>query len=85
MAMLIVIGLIACATTPQRNDQLEEARARSRIWSEDPEAERAAAEQLRAARNDLQRANAAFAAHTPAGGSDSLRLLAQREAQAGKS
>jgi outer membrane protein OmpA-like peptidoglycan-associated protein len=85
MALLIVIGLAACATTPQRNDQLERARATVQNLEQDPEAERAAAEQLRAARNDLQRANAAFANHSPPDEVTYFAYLAQREAQTGKS
>jgi len=85
LALLTVIGLTACATTPQRNDQLEQARATVRNLEQDPQAERAAAEQLRAARNDLQRANAAFADHSPPDEVTYFAYLAQREAQAGKS
>lgn len=82
---LSVAGLAGCATTPQRNDQLETARAAVQSLEQDPEAERAAAEQLRAARNDLQRANAAFAKDSPPEEVTYLAYLAQREAQAGES
>jgi len=85
VALLTVIGLTACATTPQRNDRLEQARATVQSLEQDPEAERAAAEQLRAARNDLQRANAAFASHKPPDEVTYFAYLAQREAQTGKS
>lgn len=85
MVLLTVAGLAACATTPQRNDQLDQARATVQSLEQDPEAERAAAEQLRAARNDLQRANAAFAKQSLPEEVTYLAYLAQREAQAGKS
>lgn len=84
MAILIVAGLAACASTPQRNDQLEQARVTVQSLERDPEAQRAAAEQLRAARNDLRRANAAFEKHSSPEEVTHLAYLAQREAQAGK-
>lgn len=84
MAILIVAGLAACASTPQRNDQLEQARVTVQSLERDPEAQRAAAEQLRAARNDLRRANAAFEKHGSPEEVTHLAYLAQREAQAGK-
>lgn len=84
MAILIVAGLAACASTPQRNDQLEQARLAVQSLEQDPQAERAAAEQLRASRSDLQRANAAFEKHGPPDQVTYLAYLAQREAQTGK-
>lgn len=84
MAFLVAIGLAACATTPQRNDQLDQARAAVQSLEQDPEAERAASEQLRNSRDQLQRANAAFQQHRPPDEVSYLAYLAQREAQAGK-
>jgi outer membrane protein OmpA-like peptidoglycan-associated protein len=84
VALLTIAGLAGCATTPQRNDQLEQARGAVQDLEQDPEAERAAAEQLRAARSDLQRADAAFANHRPPEEVTYLAYIAQREAQAGK-
>lgn len=83
-AILIVAGLAACASTPQRNDELEQARLAVQSLEQDPQAERAAAEQLRASRSDLQRANAAFEKHGPPDQVTYLAYLAQREAQTGK-
>lgn len=85
MVFLTLAALAACATTPQRNDQLEEARATVQGLEQDPEAGRAAAEQLRTARGYLQRADSAFANHSPPEEVTYLAYLAQREAQAGKS
>ena len=84
MAILTVAGLAACASTPQRNDQLEQARLAVQSLEQDPQAERAAAEQLRASRSDLQRANAAFEKHSSPEQVTYLAYLAQREAETGK-
>lgn len=84
VAFLTLLGLAACATTPQRNDQLDQARATVQSLEQDPQAERAASEQLRTSRAQLERANAAFQQHRPPEEVTYLAYLAQRTAQAGK-
>jgi outer membrane protein OmpA-like peptidoglycan-associated protein len=88
---LAAVGLVACATllaacasTPVRNEQLDQARTAVRSLEQDPDAQQAAADQLRDARNNLNRANAAFAKHQPPEEVTYLAYLAQREAEAGK-
>lgn len=83
---LLAVGalLASCATTPQRNDQLDRARASVRDLEQDPNAQQAAASQLRDARNDLQRANTAWEQHRPPEEVTYLAYLADREARAGE-
>ncbi len=82
--MVVAALLAACATTPQRNDQLEQARTAVRGLEQDPDAQTAAAQQLRDARNDLQRANEAFEKRRPRDEVTYLAYLADREAQTGR-
>ncbi len=85
---IIVVGaalLSACAIRPQRNDQLAQARVDVRSLEVDPDAETAAAQQLRDARNDLERANTAFDNHEAPEEVTYLAYLADHEALAGKS
>lgn len=82
--MAAVALLAACATTPQRNDQLEQARTTVRGLDQDPDAQTAAAQQLRDARNDLQRANDAYGQKRPPEKVTHLAYLADHEAQTGK-
>jgi outer membrane protein OmpA-like peptidoglycan-associated protein len=83
-AILLAVGLSACATPPQRNDQLEQARLAVQSLEQDPDAQVAAASQLRDARNDLQHANQAFENRDSPEQVTYLAYLADREAQAGK-
>ncbi len=76
--------LAACASAPQRNDLLEQARAEVQSLSQDPEAQRAAPMQLQAAQQDLQRADEAFARHADPEEVSYLAFRAQREAQIGR-
>lgn len=76
--------LAACASTPHRNDQLEQARTAVRSLEQDPDAQTAAAQQVRDARNDLQHANDAFAQKRPPDEVTYLAYLADREALTGK-
>lgn len=77
--------LAACATRPPvRNEQLDQARNTVHSLEQDPDAQRVAANQLHAARHDLQRANAAFAKHRSSATVNYLAYLANREAEAGK-
>jgi outer membrane protein OmpA-like peptidoglycan-associated protein len=83
-ALLATAVLSACATPPTRNDQLEEARVAVRSLEQDPDAQVAAASQLRDASNNLQHANQAFDAHEAAEQVSYFAYLADREAQAGR-
>lgn len=83
-SLLAAAALSACATQPQRNDQLEEARLAVQSLEQDPDAQLAAASQLRDARNDLQHANQAFDAREASEQVTYLAYLADREAKAGK-
>jgi outer membrane protein OmpA-like peptidoglycan-associated protein len=76
--------LAACATAPVRNDQLEQARAEVTSLGQQPEAATAAAEQLRAAQDALQRADAESQAHGDQGDITHLAYIAMRQAQIGQ-
>lgn len=81
-AALAAAGLPSCATTPQRNDQLDQARSAVQRLEQDPDAEHAASAELRAARNALERANQAFEKHESPEQVTYLAYLADREARA---
>jgi len=84
-AALTAAGVLsACASRPTRNDQLEQARVDVRTLEQDPDAEVAAADQLRDARADLQRANDAYAKHGSTEEVTYLAYLADRTADTGK-
>ena len=87
-ALIVVTSaalLAACATRPAvRNAQLDQARETVHSLEHDPDAQRVAADQLRDARHDLQRANAASAQHRTPAEVTYLAYLADREAEAGK-
>ncbi len=76
--------LAACATAPQHSDQLERARAATNSLSQEPLAQQAAADDLAAARNKLQQADAALQQKRPLTEVDHLAYLAERHAQAGE-
>lgn len=82
-AALLAAGVTACASRPHHNDQLEQARVTVRNLERDPDAMTAAADQLRDARGDLQRANDAFDKHESPDEVTHLAYLADREAQTG--
>lgn len=83
-ALLTAMGLAACATQPQRNDQLDQARMAVQSLEQDPDAQVAAAADLRDARNNLRNANQAFERHESPEHVTYLAYLADREAQAGE-
>lgn len=83
-AFLTAVGLAACAVQPQRNEQLEQARLAVQSLEQDPDAQVAAAADLRNARNNLQYANQAYDQHESAEHVTYLAYLADREAQAGE-
>ena len=87
---LVTTGLVftalfaGCATAPTRNDQLEQARAEVASLGQQPEAGRAAAEQLRAAQDALQRADAEFQNHGDQADVSHLAYIAMRQAEIGQ-
>jgi outer membrane protein OmpA-like peptidoglycan-associated protein len=89
MKKVIVVGavaaiLAACATTPQRSEQLEQARAEIQTLSQDPLAQQAAGRDLEAARKNLQEAEVALQQKQPPATVDHLAYLAKRHAEAGE-
>jgi len=83
-AALVALCLAACATPPQRNDELDQARMAVQSLEQDPDAQVAAAADLHDARNNLQNANAAFDRHESPEHVTYLAYLADREAQTGE-
>lgn len=82
---VVLLALVAgCATTPTRNDRLEEARAEVEKASADPLAQQAAGKDIEQARGDLERAETAFQQHRPPEEVDHLAYLALRHAQTGE-
>jgi outer membrane protein OmpA-like peptidoglycan-associated protein len=86
--LITVVGLAAllaaCASAPQRNDQLEQARAQVQALSADPLAQQAAGNDLEAARASLNQADTALQQKKPPQEVDQLAYLALRHAQAGE-
>src|ERR1700680_2665995 len=76
--------LAACAVTPQRDEQIEQARAEIATLSQEPLAQQAAARDLEAARDRLHEAEAALQRHEPLTVVDHLAYLARRHAEAGE-
>lgn len=86
---ITVVGVVtilatACATAPQRNEQIEQARAEVETLSHDPLAQQAAADDLGSARASLQQAEGALQQHQPPAVVDHLAYLARRHAEAGE-
>lgn len=89
MKRIILVGvaasvLAACASVPQRSDQLEQARAEIDTLAQAPLAQQAAGRDLAAARESLQRAEIAQQHDQPPAIVDHLAYLALRHAQAGE-
>jgi outer membrane protein OmpA-like peptidoglycan-associated protein len=76
--------LTACAAAPQRNDQLEQARAAVQSLTAQPLAQQAAANDVDQARASLNQADTAFQQHRPPEEVDQLAYMALRHAQAGE-
>jgi len=76
--------LAACASAPQRNDQLEQARAEVQTLASDPLAQQAASSDVDAARASLNQADTAFQQKAPPEKVNQLAYLALRHAQAGE-
>jgi outer membrane protein OmpA-like peptidoglycan-associated protein len=76
--------MAACASAPQRNDQLEQARAEVQTLSADPLAQQAAQGDMDAARASLNQADTAFQQKEAPEKVNQLAYLATRHAQAGE-
>jgi outer membrane protein OmpA-like peptidoglycan-associated protein len=76
--------LAACASVPQRNDQLEQARSEVQALSADPLAQQAASNDLEAARTSLNQADTAFQQKRAPEEVDHLAYMSMRHAQAGE-
>ena len=76
--------LAACASAPQRNDQLEQARTEVQTLSADPLAQQAASGDLDAARASLSQADNAFQQKLSPEKVNQLAYLAMRHAEAGE-
>jgi OmpA-OmpF porin, OOP family len=80
-----VLALVAaCASAPQRSDQLEQARAQVQTLSADPLAQQAASADIEAARAQLQQADTALQQKKPPEEVNQYAYLALRHAQAGE-
>jgi OmpA-OmpF porin, OOP family len=86
--IILVTGLAtllaACASAPQRNDQLEQARVEVQNLAADPMAQQAASDDLSAARASLDQAQGAFQQKALPEKVNQLAYLAMRHAQAGE-
>jgi outer membrane protein OmpA-like peptidoglycan-associated protein len=80
-----VVALVAaCASAPQRSEQLEQARAEVQTLSADPLAQQAASTDIEAARAQLQQADTALQQKKPPEEVNQYAYLALRHAQAGE-
>jgi outer membrane protein OmpA-like peptidoglycan-associated protein len=89
MRKLIVVGAVAaaiaaCASAPQRSEQLEQARAEIQTLSQDPMAQQSAGKDLEAARKALQDAEDALRQKKSPALVDHYAYLARRHAEAGE-
>lgn len=86
--LITVTGLAAilagCASAPQRNDQLEQARTEVQTLAAEPMAQQAASDDLEQARASLNQAEGAFQQKQPPEEVNQLAYLALRHAQAGE-
>jgi outer membrane protein OmpA-like peptidoglycan-associated protein len=76
--------LLACASAPQRNESVEEARSEVQKLSQDPLAQQAASTDIEAARTSLQQADTALQQGKSPDEVNYLAYLALRHAQAGQ-
>src|ERR1700761_2136651 len=89
MKKLLIVGavaaaLAACATPPQRSEQVEQARAEIQTLSQDPISQQAAGTDLQNARKSLQDAEMALQQKQPPAVVDHLAYIAKRHAEAGE-
>ena len=80
----LAVLVAACATAPQRSEQLEQARAEVQTLSADPLAQQAASTDIEAARARLQQADTALQQKKPLEEVNQYAYLALRQAQAGE-
>jgi outer membrane protein OmpA-like peptidoglycan-associated protein len=89
MKKLLVVGAVtvaiaACASAPQRSEQVEQARAEIQTLTQEPMAQQAAGKDLEAARKSLQDAEMALQQKQPPAVVDHYAYLAKRHAEAGE-
>jgi outer membrane protein OmpA-like peptidoglycan-associated protein len=89
MKKLLLVGAVtaaiaACATAPQRSEQVEQARAEIQTLTQDPLAQQAAGKDLEAARKSMQDAEMALQQKQPPAVVDHYAYLAKRHAEAGE-
>ncbi|MEA3178791.1 MAG: hypothetical protein QOI59_2314 [Gammaproteobacteria bacterium] len=84
IAGAVVGALAACATAPQRSEQVEQARAEIQTLTQDPLAQQSAGKDLEAARKSLQDAEMALQQKRPPAVVDHYAYLAKRHAEAGE-
>jgi outer membrane protein OmpA-like peptidoglycan-associated protein len=84
LSVVIALAMTACATTPPHSDQLDQARTQVQALSQEPLAQQAAADDLRAAQGRLQQAETALQQGKPLATVDHLAYLAERHAEAGE-
>jgi outer membrane protein OmpA-like peptidoglycan-associated protein len=80
----LVALVAACASAPQRSDQLEQARAQVQTLSADPLAQQSASTDIEAARAQLQQADTALQQKKPPEEVNHHAYLALRHAEAGE-
>src|ERR1700760_910467 len=80
----IAAALAACASPPQRSEQVEQARTEVQTLSQDPLAQQAAGADLDAARKQLEKAELALQQKQPPAVVDHYAYLAKRHAEAGE-
>jgi len=84
IASAITAAVAACASAPQRSEQVEQARTEIQTLSQDPLAQQAAGSDLDAARKSLQQAETALQQKQPPAVVDHYAYLAKRHAEAGE-
>src|SRR5882757_2895039 len=80
----VAAAIAACASAPQRSEQLEQARAQIQTLSQDPMAQQSAGKDLDSARKALQDAEDALRQKKPPAVVDHYAYLARRHAEAGE-
>ena len=80
----VTAAIAACASAPQRSEQVEQARAQIQTLSQDPLAQQAGGKDLEAARKALQDAETALQQKQPPAVVDHYAYLARRHAEAGE-
>jgi len=84
VAAAVAATIAACASAPQRSEQLEQARAEVQKLTQDPLAQQAAGRDLEAARKSMQQAETALQQKQPPAVVDHYAYLAKRHAEAGE-